>query len=57
LELAVGRIRDRGAGIDGVLAGLEGDLSRFGTVSVASGIEVEIEGDSLVVRGSDQPAD
>ncbi len=57
LERAVGRVRDRAAGIDRILAGLDGDPARFGTVSVASGIEVTIDGSALLVRGSDGSAD
>jgi tRNA(Ile)-lysidine synthase len=58
LERAIGRVRDRSAGIEAVLDALDrGEPSRFGTISVASGIEVEIEGGQVVVKGATESAD
>ncbi|MEA2434330.1 MAG: tRNA(Ile)-lysidine synthase [Actinomycetota bacterium] len=58
LERAVGRIRDRSAGIEKVLAALDKpDVRQFGTISIATGIEVEVEAGVLVLRGIDLSAD
>ena len=51
LERAVGRVRDRSGGIDAVLDALESDSPPRGArFSVASGIEIEITHDRVVVR-------
>jgi tRNA(Ile)-lysidine synthase len=58
LERAIGRVRDRSAGISKVLDALEEpELSRFGTVSIASGVEVEVDAGALVVKGAEGGAD
>jgi tRNA(Ile)-lysidine synthase len=51
LERAVGRIRDRSAGIDEVLDALESESAPRGArFSIASGIEIEVTTDRLIVR-------
>jgi tRNA(Ile)-lysidine synthase len=57
LERAVGRVRDRSGGIDAVLDALERDTPPRGALfSVASGIEIEIGPDKLIVRKEPGPA-
>jgi len=53
LEKAVGRVRDRHGGIDAALDALEAPVSQVGgdrTFHVASGIEIEISADRVLVR-------
>jgi len=51
LERAVGRVRDRLGGIEAVLDALESDTAPRGSrFSVASGIEVEVTNDRVIVR-------
>jgi tRNA(Ile)-lysidine synthase len=51
LERAVGRVRDRSGGIDAVLDALESDpLPRGARFSVASGIEIEVGQERVIVR-------
>jgi tRNA(Ile)-lysidine synthase len=51
LERAVGRVRDRSGGIDAVLDALDSDPAPRGArFSIASGIEIEIGNDRVIVR-------
>lgn len=50
LELAVGRVRDRAGGIEAVVSALEGRIEGNRAYAVASGIEIAITADKVVVR-------
>lgn len=53
LELAVGRVRDRSAGIDEVLDALESSQTskREASYSIAGGIEISMSPDEVVIQG------
>lgn len=57
LELAVGRVRDRGAGIDEVLDALENEKTRAknASFSLAGGIVITTSGTDVVVEGRKDP--
>lgn len=59
LELAVGRVRDRGAGIDEVLDALEDESMRSKEASfdIAGGIEIKTSPSFVVVEGRDESDD
>lgn len=49
LERAIGRVRDRSAGIDEVLEALDKGAASTGRFSVTSGVEIEVGADAVVV--------
>lgn len=56
LERAVGRVRDRSAGIDEVLDALDKGPSASGTFAVVGGIEVIVDAERVAVLRSDDSA-
>jgi hypothetical protein len=52
LELMIGRVRDRAAGIEAALDALERERTRELSFDVASGIELVVSADRLRVRKS-----
>ena len=54
LERAVGRVRDRSAGIDEVLDALDKDPASSGTFSLTGGFEVEIDAQTVSVLVPDE---
>lgn len=56
LERAVGRVRDRSAGIDEVLDALDKDAASSGRFSIIGGLEVEVSPEAVIVPVASEDA-